>query len=327
MTTPLSDMNKQPRLPYFPISFFSMIMGLSGFTLAMMQAEELHVIPYAPVEFSAALTIALFLVLAGTYMAKLVRHPDAVRAELNHPAVLSFFPTIPISLILIGSFLATWTPAVALLSWQIGAAGQLLLTLLILTRWIHHEHIEIHHISPAWFIPVVGNILVPLAGVENASMELNWFFFSIGLLFWIVLFTIIFYRMVFHHPMAENLMPTTFIMIAPPAVGFISYLNLVPDLDNFARVLYYSALFMTLLLLVQMPRFLRIPFSLTWWAYSFPLAAVTVATLLMYDETGKPYFRIISYLLLVLVTALILLLLYKTLLAARHNQICVPTKS
>ncbi|HBH35908.1 MAG TPA: C4-dicarboxylate ABC transporter [Gammaproteobacteria bacterium] len=320
-------MNSQPRLPYFPVSFFSMIMGLSGFTLVMMKVEELGLIAYAPVELSAALTIALFLVLISTYTLKLIRHPDAVRTELDHPAMLSFFPTITISLILIGSFLATWIPTIALLSWQIGAAGQLLLALLILTRWIHHDHFEIHHISPAWFIPVIGNILVPLAGVENASMELNWFFFSTGLLFWIVLFTIIMYRMVFHHPMAENLLPTMFIMIAPPAVGFISYLNLVPDLDNFARVLYYNALFMTLLLLVQTPRFMKIPFSLSWWVYSFPLTAVTVATLLMYEETGKFYFLIISYLLLALVTTLILFLLYKTFLAARHNQICIPSKS
>ena len=320
-------MSEQPRLPYFPVSFFSMIMGLSGFTLVMMKVEELGLIPFAPVEFFAALTIALFLVLSGAYTAKMIRHPDAVRAELDHPVMLSFFPTITISLILIGSFLATWTPAIALLSWQVGAAGQLFLTLLIMTRWIHHDHFEIHHISPAWFIPVAGNILVPLAGVENASMELNWFFFSIGLLYWIVLFTIIMYRMFFHRPLAENLLPTMFIMITPPAVGFISYLNLVPDLDNFARVLYYNALFMTLLLLVQAPRFMKIPFSLSWWAYSFPLAAITVATLLMYEETGKPYFRLISYLLVALVTTLIIFLLYKTFLAARRNQICIPTKS
>jgi len=41
-------MNEQPRLPYFPVSFFSMIMGLSGFTLMMMKVEELGLIAYAP---------------------------------------------------------------------------------------------------------------------------------------------------------------------------------------------------------------------------------------------------------------------------------------
>ena len=331
-------MSEQPRLPYFPVSFFSMIMGLSGYTLTLIRLDELGLLTRVTnfsllglqvslVEIFAALSIALFIVLSALYAAKAIRHRESVIAELDHPAMLSFFPTITISLILIGTFLATWVPSLALLIWQIGGIGQLLLTLLILTRWIHHDHFEIHHISPAWFIPAVGNILVPLAGVENASMELNWFFFSIGLLFWILLFTIIMYRMIFHHPMPENLLPTLFIMIAPPAVGCISYLHLVPDLDNFARFLYYSALFLTLLLLVQTPRFARLPFSLSWWAYSFPLAAMTVASLMMYEETSKDYFLVISYALLLILTVVILLLLVRTFNAARHNRICLPPKA
>ncbi|MGD8678154.1 MAG: C4-dicarboxylate ABC transporter, partial [Chromatiales bacterium] len=133
--------------------------------------------------------------------------------------------------------------------------------------------------------------------------------------------------MVFHHPMPENLLPTLFIMVAPPAVGCISYLYLEPDLDNFARFLYYSALFLTMLLLVQTPRFARLPFSLSWWAYSFPLAAMTVASLMMYEETGNSAFLVISYALLLLVSALILLLLVRTFSAARHNRICLPPKA
>jgi tellurite resistance protein len=320
-------MQSDSKLPYFPISFFSMIMGLAGYTLVWMKVEELNMIPFSPVEFFAALTIALFIILASTYAVKTIKYRAAVIDELNHPVMLSFFPTITISLILIGTFLSTWIPGLALTIWQVGGIGQLFLTLFILSRWIHHDHFEIHHISPAWFIPVVGNILVPLAGVDNASMELNWFFFSTGLLFWIVLFTIIIYRMIFHHPLPENLLPTMFIMIAPPAVGFISYLNMEPDLDNFARLLYYSALFLTLLLLYQTPRFLKLPFSLSWWAYSFPLAAMTVATLLMYEETGKNYFQVIGYGLIAILTFIIIVLLYNTFTAARHGRICVPPKA
>ena len=65
----------------------------------------------------------------------------------------------------------------------------------------------------------------------------------------VILLTIIFYRVLFHHPIDERLMPTLFILIAPPAVGFIAYTRLTGgELDTFARVLYYSGLFLTLLL-------------------------------------------------------------------------------
>jgi tellurite resistance protein len=312
------------KLAFFPISFFSMIMGLAGYTLVWMEAEQQEMYPFNPTEAFALLTVALFVVVLTAYTAKIMRFPAKVAGEINHPVMMSFFPTVTISFILIGTFLTTWYPYVAVVLWTLGAAGQLLLTLVILNRWIHQEHFEIHHISPAWFIPVVGNILVPLAGVQYAPLEISWFFFSIGLLFWLVLLTIIVYRIVFHQPLEQNLLPTLFILIAPPAAGFIAYLNIAGELDNFGRVLFYSALFLTLLLLTQANRFIRLPFSLSWWAYSFPLAAMTVATLAMFEETGVVGFLYVGYLLHLIVTGVVLILLIKTLAAARHGKICVP---
>jgi hypothetical protein len=54
---------------------------------------------------------------------------------------------------------------------------------------------------------------------------------------------------------------------------------------------------------------------------------MTVASLMMYQETGSDTFLVISYALLLLVSALILLLLVRTFSAARHNRICLPPKA
>ncbi len=74
--------------------------------------------------------------------------------------------------------------------------------------------------SPVWFIPVVGNILVPLAGVVHARRTRSRFFFSTGLIFWIVLQTLFFYRIFFHHPLPEKLLPTFFHPSGSPHTGF-----------------------------------------------------------------------------------------------------------
>ena len=76
----------------------------------------------------------------------------------------------------------------------------LLFTFFILSSWMYHSHCDIKHANPGWFIPVVGNLFVPIGGVHFVSAEVGWFFFSIGILFWIVLMTIIFYRVIFHDP-------------------------------------------------------------------------------------------------------------------------------
>jgi len=135
---------------------------------------------------------------------------------------------------------------------------------------------------------------------------------------------IVFNRIIFHQPMPEKLLPTLFILIAPPAVGFISYIKLTGDLDAFARVLYYFALFLSLLLVSQLPRFARLPFFLSWWAYSFPLAAMSISSMLMMDLTGREFYGYLGMALLVILSLLVVLLSVKTIKAVQNGAICTP---
>lgn len=313
------------RLQFLPVTFFAVVMGLSGLAIAWREAATSFDLRLAVSQVLLSLAVLIFFALLVLYGLKLLWFPDAVRSELGHPVQLHFFPAISISLILLGTALLPTWPAVAAALWALGSVLQLLLTLYVMSVWIHHQHFEIHHINPAWFIPVVGNCLVPIAGVPLGFVEVSWFFFSVGLVFWLLLFAIILYRMLFHQPLPERLMPTFFILIAPPAAGFLAYLQLAGGLDVLARVLYYMSLFLTLLLLTQTRRFLGIQFYLSWWAYSFPLAAITIATLGMYQRTGLPAFAALAWGLLALVTLVVVYLLYRTVRAIRVGSICVPS--
>lgn len=207
--------------------------------------------------------------------------------------------------------------------WISGAILNLFFTLKILSFWIQHEKLEITHMNPAWFIPVVGNILVPAAGAALFSKEISWFFFAVGIIFWIVLFSILFNRIVFHIRMPEKLFPTFFILIAPPAVGFISYVKLTGAVNDFARVMYYFALF-TLVLLAWQLKYIRISkFFLSWWAYSFPMAAITIATILMFRQTNLVFFQGLAYLLFFVLFIIILGLSIKTVQAIWNKQVFV----
>ncbi|MCB1756086.1 MAG: SLAC1 anion channel family protein [Gammaproteobacteria bacterium] len=317
-------MSDSSRLQYFPISFFAMVMGLSGLTLAWEKAEatfdlslKLHVV-------LAFFALAVFLLLASIYTAKFLRFRPMVLEELKHPVKLNFFPAISISLILLATTLLHILPGFSKALWMVGSAMHLSFTLYVMSVWIHHDQFEIHHINPAWFIPVVGNVLVPIAGTAYGFTEISWFFFSIGIVFWIVLMTIIFYRVFFHNPIPAKLMPTFFILIAPPAVGCIAYIRLTGEADAFARILFYTGLYLTLLLATQIRRFAKLQFFLSWWAYTFPLAAMTVATFLMSDMTGGSGLRIIGIVLLIVLTAIVLFLLLRTLKAVRAGKICQP---
>jgi tellurite resistance protein len=314
----------ESRLRHLPVSFFAMVMGLAGFTLVLQRATRLWQLPKLIGLIALGITVIAFVVLALLYARKILRHGVDVVTEFRHPLKLAFFPTVSISLILLSVTFLEVNLNVASFLWFIGVPIQLVLTLMVLNAWIHRTTFEVQHMSPAWFIPVVGNILVPITGVALAAYQVSWFFFSIGLLFWIVLLTIIFNRIIFHQPLTERLAPTLFILIAPPAVGFLAHTRLVGHLDTFAYVLYYSALFLGLVLVTQFWMFARLRFYLSWWAYSFPIAALTLATMQMYQYTGYIGFKWIAAVLALVLAALIALLLTLTARAARRNEICVP---
>lgn len=313
-----------PRLQYFPISFFAMVMGMSGLTIGWEKVEHILGLNRLISPWLLIATCLLFVLLTISYGTKLILYRSAVMAELRHPVKINFFPTISISLLLLSIAFMPLSMVVTRWLWMAGACLHLGFTLYVVNVWMHHEHFKILHMNPAWFIPAVGNVLVPVAGVPLGYVDVSWFFFSVGMLFWIMLMTIILYRVLFHDPIDERLLPTLFILIAPPAVGFIAYSRLQPDLDSFARILYYAGLFLTLLLFTQAKRFLRLQFFLSWWAYSFPLAAISIASLVMYERSGTDLYRYLGFGLLTLLTGIIAILLVRTGNAVWRQGICQP---
>jgi tellurite resistance protein len=311
------------RLKNFPISFFAVVMGLTGATIAWRRAEAiwgLNAVVSSTLLVISALTFALILLI---YAAKGIKYPDEIRKEFKNITKLSFFPAISISLLLLSIASMDLLTGVSQGLWIIGTICHLLFSVAVISIWIRHPSMEINHISPAWFIPVVGNILVPIAGVAYAPLDISWFFFSIGLVFWIVLFTILFYRLFFHNPLPERLLPTLFIMIAPPAVGFISYVKLTGAVDSMARILYYFGLFIFVLMIPQLKMLARIKYYLSWWAYTFPMAALTIATMLMYHHNQMGFFKYLALVLLIILSGVIILLGFMTLAAMKNKKICI----
>ena len=312
------------RLQHFPISWFATVMGLTGLSIAWNRAEHYLSSGFCLSSVLLGLTTLWFFILTGIYTAKILKYPADVMAEIRHPVKLAFVPTFSISLILLSIAHLQTSPDFSFWLWTLGSLLHLGLTLYVMASWIHHTRYEIAHLNPAWFIPVVGNILVPIAGLQHAAPEISWFFFSLGLFFWPVLTAIIFYRLIFHSALPERLLPTLFIFIAPPAVGCLSWVNLNGGIDGFARILYSVALVFTVLLFSQFNHFRRIPFFLSWWAYSFPLAAMTIANFLMAKQTGVAIYLWIGSGLLGLLSLLVVILLWLTVRGVLRREICVP---
>jgi tellurite resistance protein len=312
------------RLAEFPVGFFSIVMGLLGFTLALHAAEQTLGLEGWGSAVALALGIAAFLAIALLYALKMLRHPDAVRAEWAHPVRLAFFPAFSISLLLIATALLPHAPETARLIWLVAVVVQAILTLSVIANWIGTRAFLHAQLSPAWFIPAVGNVLVPVAGAGLGFVELSWLFFSAGLIFWIILLTLVINRLIFHDPLPERLYPTLVILIAPPSVAFIAYMKLGGDVDAFARILLNSGYVFAAVVATQLPRFRRLPFALPWWALSFPLAALAVASLLFAEVVGSNAHRLIGLALAALLAVVIVGLAWRSGKAIIDGEICRP---
>ena len=317
-------MEIQPsRLKNFGISWFAVVMGMFGFTIAWSRAEHILNLRFTVSPFFLGLSVAIFTVLAITYLAKFIKYPKDVLEEISHPVKISFMPTISIGLLLLSIAFLKINMSISFWAWTIGTVMHFSMTLYVISSWVHHTKYEIKHLNPAWFIPVVGNILVPVAGVSHAPAEISWFFFSLGLFFWPILLSIIFYRLIFHGSLPERFIPTLFILIAPPSVALISWYKLTGTVGPFGQIQYSIALFFFLMIVFQAKYFMKLRFYLSWWAYSFPVAALTIATLIMGEESQIAVYGTIAAGLLAILSALIALLVFSTVISASQRAICI----
>lgn len=327
---------QEPGLAHFPVTFFATTMGLCGFTLATHAVERAAGTgPFAS-QILLWATAAVFVLTCVFYGLKGLRHPGAVAAEWHHPVRLAFFPTFSISLLLLAVAFLGQAPGLAQVLWIAGAGLQGVLTLAVISGWIGTRSFQHGHLSPAWFIPAVGNVVVPVAGVPLGYGDIAWVFFSAGLVFWVVLLTLVFNRLVFHDPLPGRLQPTLVILIAPPAVAYLAWTRLMAEAfagggdsigaaaDPFGQILLSLGYAFAAIVAVQLPRILRLPFALSFWALSFPMAALTIASFLSAERSGVAGYRLVGFGLYALLAALIAALVWRTVIAIFRGEICRP---
>lgn len=310
------------RLQFFPIMMFAIVMGLSGLTMVYKRLNEVLSFPSFISTLMIVVTSLVFLTILYFYTLKIIKHKNEVKKEFIHPVRINFFAASSISTLLLSMIYRHNIDEVSFILFIIGAVFHIFFTFYTIKFWINNN-LEMQHSNPAWFIPIVGNLIVPIAGKGFVDDSILYFYFSIGIFFWIILFSIILNRIIFHNQFAPKFMPTLFILIAPPAIGFISYIKLSGNLDFFAQILFNLGLFFTILVFVMYRNFINIKFFISWWAFTFPMAAITLSTILMYELSSKWFYGFLAYFLTFITTLIVLLVAIQTIKHMRKKEICI----
>ncbi len=162
---------------------------------------------------------------AAVQVARLVRYPHAHVAEFSDPKSANLVPALTVASAIVTGGLAPCAEPVARVIWVAAAGLHLALAFVIARRWFAEQREE-EEASPAWFIPVVGTLLMPVVGVPLGFVGAGWFLFAVGAVFWLILAPVMTHRPFFAGPLPDRAAPSLFILLAPPAVGGLAALAL-----------------------------------------------------------------------------------------------------
>jgi C4-dicarboxylate transporter/malic acid transport protein len=307
---------------YFNPAWFAAIMGTAVIPLAISFADFPGKIFL--VKFFFLFSIFLFFLALIPWTLRFFLYKAEVKKDFNHPIAGNFFPTMPISLIIISLdflkfpelfFTTEVSIQIAFYLWLFGAIGIYILGFIILTHIFRHKEIEVHHANFGWYIPPVSKLIIPVAGFELAAkmpgtMELTFglSIVSLGIGFFLFIFVgaSVYHRYIYHELPMSQFASTFFIGISPTAIIAViifkmmhlfshsKVLGINPDFFNTLGKLgifvnWGFALWwfiMALIIILYYIRKIELPYALSWWAFTFPLGAQSVATGVTWKISG-----------------------------------------
>jgi len=263
------------------------------------------------------LSLALLVVITLVMAIRLVLNPKGYLQDYLHPVAGAFLPTLPIAFIIVALDLLVLGPGLlgeaasttaAFWLFGLGAAGIWLLGLALGIRFFENEEIKLGMATFGWFIPPVSQLIITVGGLElvkhlergavaDLVVLLALAGLGIGTLLFLFMGAAIFHRYVFAGLPPPRMSPTIAIGMAPTAVLVVALAKLAaaqsftglpigfPGLGALAAFLGialwgYSAFWflLALLMLIRGWKAMKPHFGLPWWAMTFPLGALAVAT-------------------------------------------------
>ncbi|GAA2325788.1 hypothetical protein [Dactylosporangium salmoneum] len=301
-------------------NLFGIAYGLAGLAVGWRYAAQVGLAPALVSDILFVITALVWLALLAGYVAQVPRRPGGWRGELAHPVMGPFVSLIPIVGMLLAIGLLPDSPAAG--RWLLGVFTVITIALAgwMTGQWII-EGIQPEHLHPGYVLPAVAGGLIAAIGAALAGWSgLAQTFFGLGLVSWLVLEAIIVSRLYLRGLLPAPMRPTLAIEVAPPALAGLAYLAVTHGtVDAVAYALGGYTLLAVIVQLRLLGLYRKLSFSLGFWAFAFPYAAVATFTLHWIDYARAPGYRIWSWIVILAISAFIAGLAVKSALVAGHR--------
>lgn len=287
----LPDDKSWPFLLRFTVSSFGICLGVSSQAILWKTLATSASTSFLHISLKVNLvlwiiSVALLISISSIYLLKLIFYFEAVRREYYHPIRINFFFAPWISLLFLGlsvppSIIKTLPRPL----WYVLMVPIFCLELKIYGQWMSGGRRRLSKVAnPANHLSVVGNFVGALLGATMGLKEGPLFFFAIGVAHYTVLFVTLYQRLPTNQTLPKDLHPVFFLFVAGPSVAAMAWARIHGSFDNGSRIMYFISIFLYLSLAVRVNFFRGFKFSLTWWAYTFPMTGAAVATIRYANE-------------------------------------------
>ncbi|MCU1478961.1 MAG: family transporter [Subtercola sp.] len=289
------------------LNLFAIPLGLSGLGGAWSAAATLIGAPGWPEEILFAVAAVIWAVFSVVYILQGIVREGSFRADLRHPGIGPFASYIPVVGIVLAAHYGQYVPAAApwIMALLVAALG--IVAAQLFAHWIIGE-LNIDSLHPGYFLPVVAGAFIASIGLSSVGAhEAAVAAFGVGVFFWLVVGTIVTGRLMTRSQLPDAVKPTLAVLLAPPATGGIAWF--IASGGQPGMIEFAFAGVVVIMLLVQfllLPEYRRIPFSLAFWAFTFPIASTANFAVRWFQASPFDGWMAVSWVVLGLATAIIL---------------------
>ncbi|AYG59185.1 dicarboxylate transporter/tellurite-resistance protein TehA [Rhizobium jaguaris] len=282
MTAPL-------KLPLVPAAFFGMVLGLSGLGNTWRAATRVWHLPAAIGETITFVSVAVWAVLIVLYALKWAAAREEALKEVVHPVQCCFVGLVGVATMLVAGGLLPYSRIGAETLFILGAIYTLAFSVWR-TGGLWQGERDVAATTAVLYLPsVAGSFVTATVAAALGFPDWGQLFFGAGFFAWLAIESALLHRLLTAPALSPPLRPTLGIQLAPPAVGAVAYISVMPgppDLLVHAMIGY--GILQALIMLRLLPWISKEGFSLAYWAFTFGATALATAALRLIDrgDTG-----------------------------------------
>lgn len=207
---------------------------------------------------------------------KLVIYPSTFKEDMKNPIMASISGTFSMGLMLLAGYLKPYVGNSAVYLWYFAILLHAVLIVYFTFKFVFK--LDIKKVFTSWFIVYVGIVVAsvnaPAFGKTSLGTGLFWF----GFVTFVLLLVLISYRYIKYKEIPEPARPLFCIFTAPASLCLAGYIQSVDvKSKSFIIALAIVASIIYVMVLINLPKFLKLKFYPSYAAFTFPMVISAIA--------------------------------------------------